>query len=614
MATPVIDQTREKTLGALRQLVYRADQDNAATSYIDNFVRIVDFEKLTAANTEILFGRNGTGKTHLLRAFEEHCYANFDTAKVLPVYIDCRLLDVRSLGSEISLERLLTIFYKRLIRKILTDIKQFSDQVITVGKLERLFGGHGRDRRKNIDASLESLQHLLDEGAIDESVKSYVRKVENERDGSAKISGGLGFSAKVSEKDVHGEGSAQGELRGGVAWKSTKKLETIYNGLAIIDYDQIQSHIVTIIENSGAKSVIVLIDEWSDLPRDMQPLIAEMIKKTLGTSRYINLKIAALKFFCWPSAALEDGQRIGLTRANLNVLADLDALLRFEAQGQAVKDFLTTMLYKHVTALDRDLGKLSVAEFENVLCGKVFDGDAAYQELIRSSEGNPRDFLRLLANCCKSAELDAGKPITERTVLDAAISHFQNDKQPEIAHNETLTVAFDKLFQLATRKGSKLFAVSSAVAEQSDVLRELWHYRFIHLVQPRLPIFADGASRDYDIYAMDYGKLLSLKLTREGEKQFRKIEQMTELMSTVIGVGLLDPLIKLVLKTEGIADVLRKMLGQSAVAKQGVERGSFEGIEQLVTAGCVADEILSPAETKPAPHTKPATGRASRRG
>lgn len=167
-----------------RKVVHCAEQHGAEANEA-NYVRIVDFDRLSAANNEILYGRNGTGKTHLLHAFEQHCYANFDTAKVLPVYIDCRQLDVRSLGAEISLERLLIIFYKRLIRKVLTDLIRFSKRVMMVGRLGLLFGSEARNRRQTIDASLKSLEQLLDEGAIDESVKSYVRKVASERDGSS---------------------------------------------------------------------------------------------------------------------------------------------------------------------------------------------------------------------------------------------------------------------------------------------------------------------------------------------------------------------------------------------------------------------------------------------
>jgi hypothetical protein len=276
---------------------------------------------------------------------------------------------------------------------------------------------------------------------------------------------------------------------------------------------------------------------------------------------------------------------------------DLDAQLRFEVQGQAVKDFLTTMLYKHLLPLEPDLGKMSVSEFENLLCTKLFDEDATYQELIRSSEGNPRDFLKLLGYCFGSSELDAGKPITERAVLHAAIDYFQNNKQPEIAQNPGLTEAFDRLFQLVTDKGSKLFAVSSNIAEQNEVLQALWHYRFIHLVQSRLPIFVDGGCKDYDIYAMDYGKLLSLKVTQEGAKRLKKIERITEVvlgvLSNLIGLGdaLASP-IALAMAHENIGGAMRKMLGRSAAAKQGVESGDFAGIERLITSGCIADQIV----------------------
>src|SRR4029453_6749989 len=81
---------------------------------------------------------------------------------------------------------------------------------------------------------------------------------------------------------------------------------------------------------------------------------------------------------CGKSVQTTGTTSIGLTRAHLNVLVDLDAQRRFEVQGQAVKDFLTTMLYKHLLPLEPDLGKMSVSEFENLLCTKLFDEDATY--------------------------------------------------------------------------------------------------------------------------------------------------------------------------------------------------------------------------------------------
>jgi hypothetical protein len=175
-----------------------------------------------------------------------------------------------------------------------------------------------------------------------------------------------------------------------------------------------------------------------------------------------------------------------------------------------------------------------------------------------------------------------------------------------------LTEAFNKLFQLVIKSGSKLFAVSSGFSEQNNILRGLWHYRFVHLIQPNLPIFTDGTLIEYDIYSLDYGKLLSLKLTREGDRQFKKIENATELFCSAMPNDL-SPIInlvfKLILKSDKIGGGLRKMLGRSAVAKEGVEKGNFEGIEQLIANGGVADEILSSPTTKPAANAKSPVGR-----
>ena len=55
---------------ALASLKLRAEKGGAEKggteeTLLKSFVPIVSFESLSAANTQIIFGRNGTGKTHL---------------------------------------------------------------------------------------------------------------------------------------------------------------------------------------------------------------------------------------------------------------------------------------------------------------------------------------------------------------------------------------------------------------------------------------------------------------------------------------------------------------------------------------------------------------------
>jgi hypothetical protein len=69
----------------------------------------------------------------------------------------------------------------------------------------------------------------------------------------------------------------------------------------------------------------------------------------------------------------------------------------FDPQG--VKDFLTLLLFRHVSVEIPVLLEYRAADFEQYLISEIFGGLDAYVELVRASEGNPRDFLSLLDQC-----------------------------------------------------------------------------------------------------------------------------------------------------------------------------------------------------------------------
>ena len=62
----------------------RADQQPEDINNLATFVRIIDFAALISANSHIIYGRNGTGKTHLLKAFQEYCKGDYEHTKALP--------------------------------------------------------------------------------------------------------------------------------------------------------------------------------------------------------------------------------------------------------------------------------------------------------------------------------------------------------------------------------------------------------------------------------------------------------------------------------------------------------------------------------------------------
>jgi hypothetical protein len=115
---------------------------------LDTFVPMVDFAVLSTLNTQIIFGRNGTGKSHLFSAFSQHYEQEYNREKMLPIYIDFKALDLGPYLPRIALDDLIIRFYRRFIHKIADRIKQFSDTILVPQTLEKLFGGEISDRKK----------------------------------------------------------------------------------------------------------------------------------------------------------------------------------------------------------------------------------------------------------------------------------------------------------------------------------------------------------------------------------------------------------------------------------------------------------------------------------
>src|SRR5829696_9209396 len=61
--------SREDMLTAIQCIPIRAETQPEEVNTLESFVQIIDFDALSGPNAQILYGRNGTGKTHLLRAY-----------------------------------------------------------------------------------------------------------------------------------------------------------------------------------------------------------------------------------------------------------------------------------------------------------------------------------------------------------------------------------------------------------------------------------------------------------------------------------------------------------------------------------------------------------------
>ena len=133
---------REAIIDALNSLRLRTEKQTQDKILLESFVPILSFESLSSSNTQFIFGRNGTGKTHLLRAYNEYSRANYEETRILPVFIDLKDLDLGPVLPSIPVDDLVVRFYRQFIRAIVIELERFSDDVITT----TLLAGCRRDK------------------------------------------------------------------------------------------------------------------------------------------------------------------------------------------------------------------------------------------------------------------------------------------------------------------------------------------------------------------------------------------------------------------------------------------------------------------------------------
>ena len=154
---------------------------------------------------------------------------------------------------------------------------------------------------------------------------------------------------------------------------------------------------------------------------------------------------------------------------------------------------------------------------------------------------------------------------------------------------------YDKIFKRVLKNGQKLFLLSSQKAGSNSLVQELWHYRFIHVLNEKYPVLSDdNLLQEYTVYSMDYGKLLSLKVNKTGESL---VDNIASTAKIIIEIGL--PLGRL-----GISEVIGRLIAKSViggklrelgsvmVANKGVETADSNNINSLIK-DCLFDDLLS---------------------
>ncbi|WP_191060006.1 ORC-CDC6 family AAA ATPase [Geminicoccus harenae] len=400
-----------KVLLGFTQRAERATEETLIAPFVDSPPM---FNLLSTKNNQIVFGRRGTGKTHALKFMSRQILESNER----PIYIDLRLIG--SNGSIYSDDS--RSFPERASSLIIDVLKHLYNDLVELA-LEKIDAHpHPGEITTRIDALYNAISTVRVIGSTEH--ESNTTTSSREMSGlnvgvsiGATASGNAAFKAESTvQKDA------------GTRIKHTGK-ETAY-----LTFGNIGGPIESVLAILNAPRIWILIDEWSEVPIDLQPYLADLLRRTIPPINGITLKIAAIEHRFRFSIIKDQGEYIGLElSADLSADLNLDDFLVFDNNQHNATNFFKTLIFKHYESADP-----TGHQFRNSdeFIQAIFTQFPVFEEFVRAVEGVPRDALNLAA---KVATKSYGRKITMNDVHAAARDWYNQEKATSINNDTNLS-------------------------------------------------------------------------------------------------------------------------------------------------------------------------------
>jgi hypothetical protein len=270
----------------------------------------------------------------------------------------------------------------------------------------------------------------------------------------------------------------------------------------------------------GGERFIIALDEWVAVPPDVQPFLAELLKRTFFTRPQFVIKIAAVTYQSKLSVE-HNGRVIGL-ETGADVFSDipLDIFFVWEEDKSGVQLFFGQVIYNHLAdALKWELDLKPEKKLE-IVQKAFFTQEETFIQLCRAAEGNCRDLLNVFRMAYLEFRPDMSSTrISIPHMKRAAERWYRQDKLRNIAGEGKLEEFLNYLIQDVIRKRkSKTFMVNYRDIGH-PLLSRLFTARLLHPLRTTWS-HPDQPGEPFYLVTMDYGCYLALQGTR-GEPEQR---------------------------------------------------------------------------------------------
>jgi len=502
---------------AVTSLADRAeDITNPTATYVDTAF----LATLQNKRSQVIFGRRGTGKTHLLRRLQDELLDRFSELRIVPVYIDGATLE-GSISLYHDPAAIALGLYVELLRRTVRELSLFVDNELgPTGKLDWLFSGSKRDQLAQVRAAVGRLDRLLTQGKVRMLPMGEASAEFEDLDEavtSRRLAAGVNATATLSDPRSLGiklEASAEKDFKKSVKKMITRKI----GGETYLPFAEITELIRRLLATVGDASLAILIDEWSSLgDAEVQPLLAQLLRLTARGG--ICLKLACVpgrtKLFL-PSVAGERRNSIGLEMGDdITADVDLDSVVFVDNDIKQLAEFFIALLQRHLGASVPEIRDMTIDAFSDYVLNEKMKDPRILAELCHASSAVPRDFINIFRQATIAQRAAGSDKMTAANVRSAAFNVYEGKRSNLASTRPDELELLDRIYRkVVLGQNSYFFLVEASLVEHPKIV-ELFTAKLIHRTSAT---WLDPVSLvSYVYYMVDYGTSIEL-LRQAGAK------------------------------------------------------------------------------------------------
>jgi hypothetical protein len=489
LATPFEDQIVRH---AVSQVEVRAESQQNLDLLAEKFVDPGVTDQLENDNSQIVYGRRGTGKTHILKFIEQGLRQRRHEGR-LGLYLDMRILGSGSLN--VGAGRELHVRTTAVLRDILERIHNELMSYVTDPATEV-----GSEAYEALNGLVHAMQRTILEG--EELSTEDSDTATRERSGGA----ALAISPRPEARIESGR-SASRQRQATVA-RSGKPKHALY-------YQEVGNALNAVLDSCGVTHLTLLLDEWTSVPLEVQPLLADYLRRCFLAHPRICLKVASIRHRSQFHGQIDDNQIGFEIGADVAATLELDEHFVFERNRAKNTRLFAELLHRHLSteasrqasSSDYLWATYGIADSAGAIkC--LFSGDRAFTELVRAGEGVPRDFINVFSKAFFHAVSHSADKIDAGAVRTAASEWFGIDKADNLERDQE-----NLLNVLAGHVVGKNRVTSFAVPKRHErhrLIQELVDLRLLHLVRRNWMRDHNNPGERCAVFRVDYGSYAPL--------------------------------------------------------------------------------------------------------